>query len=59
MTTLKDRAIPLQAQLDMIAATPVRRVAEIDSDHSPFFSAAEELSEHLEELIEELNEDDD
>jgi pimeloyl-ACP methyl ester carboxylesterase len=43
---LRDRAIPLELQRLMVAATPCR-VASMDTDHSPFFSAPEALCEQL------------
>lgn len=44
---LRDRAIPIAMQRSMIAAQPCDQVFTIDSDHSPFYSAPEELSVHL------------
>jgi pimeloyl-ACP methyl ester carboxylesterase len=43
---LHDRAIPLQLQRLMVAATPCG-VTRMDTDHSPFFSAPEALCEQL------------
>ena len=57
ITTLRDRTIPLAAQLSMIAATPVWRVTAIDSDHSLFFSDAAKVAEQLEDLVDNSNED--
>lgn len=44
---LRDRAIPIAMQQAMIEAQPCERVMTIDSDHSPFFSAPQELADHL------------
>lgn len=44
---LRDRAIPIAMQRAMIEAQPCERVMTIDSDHSPFFSAPQELADHL------------
>jgi pimeloyl-ACP methyl ester carboxylesterase len=46
--TLRDRAIPLRKQRAMVAAAPAR-VRTIDSDHSPFLSAPDQVVAHLEE----------
>jgi hypothetical protein len=43
---LRDRAIPLQLQRLMVAATPCR-VTSMDTDHAPFFSAPEDFCEPL------------
>jgi len=43
---LRDRAIPLELQRLMVAATPCR-VTGLNTDHSPFFSAPEALCEQL------------
>ncbi|MBS27574.1 MAG: hypothetical protein CL566_01425 [Alphaproteobacteria bacterium] len=47
---LRDRAIPIGMQRAMIAAQPCDRVFTIDTDHSPFYSAPEELVRDLLEL---------
>jgi pimeloyl-ACP methyl ester carboxylesterase len=44
---LRDRAIPIAMQRAMIAAQPCDTVLSIDTDHSPFFSAPDELAGHL------------
>lgn len=44
---LRDRAIPLEAQREMYTALPCREVISMDTSHSPFFSAPEELVKHL------------
>jgi pimeloyl-ACP methyl ester carboxylesterase len=49
----QDRAINLPLQQAMHAASPCRKVFSIDTDHSPFFSAPEELSGILMEIGEE------
>ncbi|HEY6451449.1 MAG TPA: alpha/beta fold hydrolase [Steroidobacteraceae bacterium] len=43
----RDRAITLRAQRRMQAALPCRERITLDTDHSPFFSRAEELSDVL------------
>jgi len=47
---LQDHAIPPALQKRMYTETPVMRVVTMDTSHSPFFSAAEKLVEHLIEL---------
>ncbi len=44
---LRDNAIPIAMQRAMIAAQPCDRVFTIDTDHSPFYSAPEELATYL------------
>jgi pimeloyl-ACP methyl ester carboxylesterase len=44
---LRDRAIPPALQRQMYTATPCREVVSLDTDHSPFFSAPDELTAHL------------
>lgn len=44
---LQDRAIPPALQKRMYTETPVAQLVTMDTSHSPFFSAAEELVEHL------------
>jgi pimeloyl-ACP methyl ester carboxylesterase len=44
---LKDHAISLRMQRVMYAAVPVQKVITMDTSHSPFFSAPEELAGHL------------
>ena len=46
---LRDRAIPPALQQQMYTATPCR-VLCLDTDHSPFFSAPDELTAHLHAL---------
>lgn len=46
----RDNAIPIDMQRAMIAAQPCDRVFTIDTDHSPFYSAPEELARDLLEL---------
>ena len=46
----RDRAINLPNQQEMNRASPCRRVYSIDTDHSPFFSAPEELARILLEI---------
>lgn len=47
---LRDNAIKIESQRAMIAAQPCDRVFTIDTDHSPFYSAPEELARDLLEL---------
>jgi pimeloyl-ACP methyl ester carboxylesterase len=47
---LRDRAIPITLQRRMQAALPCPQVLSIDTDHSPFFSRADELTAHLHSL---------
>lgn len=44
---LRDRAITIQNQRKMHANLPCREVVTMDTDHSPFYSAPEELADHL------------
>ena len=44
---LRDKAIPVALQRKMYAHWPCQKVFSIDTDHSPFFSAPEELVGHL------------
>ena len=44
---LRDRAISPSVQEAMYAALPCQKVITMDTDHSPFFSAPEELAAHL------------
>jgi pimeloyl-ACP methyl ester carboxylesterase len=44
---LRDRAVPPALQKRMYTAQPCERVITIDTDHSPFFSAPDELVRHL------------
>jgi pimeloyl-ACP methyl ester carboxylesterase len=47
---LQDRAVPQALQKQMYSASPCREVRSLDTDHSPFFSAPDELTTHLHEL---------
>jgi len=47
---LDDLTLPLVAQRALIARQPCDHVRSIDSDHSPFYSAPEELAEVLDDL---------
>ncbi|UWZ82259.1 alpha/beta fold hydrolase [Occallatibacter riparius] len=49
---VRDRAINLPLQQAMHSASPCRKVFSIDTDHSPFFSAPEELVRILLEIEE-------
>ncbi|MDE0780953.1 MAG: alpha/beta fold hydrolase [Alphaproteobacteria bacterium] len=44
---LQDRAIPIAMQRAMIGAQPCQKVFTINTDHSPFYSATDELAAHL------------
>ncbi len=44
---LQDRAVSPAMQRRMIDASPCQRVISMDCDHSPFFSAPDELVSHL------------
>jgi pimeloyl-ACP methyl ester carboxylesterase len=44
---LRDRAISPAIQRQMYTATPCQKVLSMDTDHSPFFSAPEELARNL------------
>jgi pimeloyl-ACP methyl ester carboxylesterase len=44
---LRDRAVTPPLQKRMQAALPCQQVLSIDTDHSPFFSRADELAAHL------------
>ncbi len=48
--TLGDDALTLAAQRKMVAAMPCERVISMDTAHSPFFSAPQELADHLASL---------
>jgi pimeloyl-ACP methyl ester carboxylesterase len=45
--TLCDNAISLAAQRRMLAAMPCARVIGLNTGHAPFFSAPQELADHL------------
>lgn len=47
---LRDRAMTPVMQRQMYTATPCREVRSLDTDHSPFFSAPDALTEHLHAL---------
>jgi len=47
---LRDRILSINLQRSMQAAAPCETVLEIDTDHSPFYSAPEELAAHLLEI---------
>ena len=48
--TLQDRAISPSFQKEMYERLPCQKVISMNTSHSPFFSAPEELAEHLESL---------
>jgi pimeloyl-ACP methyl ester carboxylesterase len=43
----RDRAVSLSEQRRMYAAMPCQAILSMDTDHSPFFSAPDELTAHL------------
>jgi pimeloyl-ACP methyl ester carboxylesterase len=43
----RDRAVSLAEQRRMYAAVPCREIRSMDTDHAPFFSAPDELAQHL------------
>jgi pimeloyl-ACP methyl ester carboxylesterase len=43
----RDRAVSLKEQRRMYAAVTCRQILSMDTDHSPFFSAPDELAQHL------------
>lgn len=47
---VQDRAIPLEMQRALHAALPCDLVVTLDTDHSPFFSAPEQLADALEAI---------
>lgn len=47
---LRDRAISPSVQQSMYTALPCQKVISMDTSHSPFFSAPEELAAHLTSL---------
>jgi pimeloyl-ACP methyl ester carboxylesterase len=47
---LRDGAIPIRAQREMLAATQCDEVITLDSDHSPFFSMPGELADALQQV---------
>jgi pimeloyl-ACP methyl ester carboxylesterase len=47
---LQDRTMPIEAQRAMVALSPGTEVVTLDSDHSPFYSAPEQLADALEAL---------
>ena len=49
---LRDRAIPVEVQRAMVAASPCHWVFTLDTDHSPFFSAPEGLAGALIDVAE-------
>lgn len=44
---LQDKAISLSAQRRLHEQTPCKQILSIDTDHSPFFSAPDQLTGHL------------
>jgi len=48
--TLRDRGVSTSLQKKMYSALPVQRVISMETSHSPFFSAPQELVRHLTSL---------
>ena len=48
--TLEDRAVSPSVQKEMYERMPCLKVVSMNTSHSPFFSAPEELAEHLDSL---------
>lgn len=44
---VQDGAIPIETQRQMVVAVPCQQVLTLDTSHSPFFSAPQELADHL------------
>lgn len=49
--TLRDRAVSPSFQKEMYDRLPCRKVVSMNTSHSPFFSAPEELAGHLDSLL--------
>jgi pimeloyl-ACP methyl ester carboxylesterase len=49
----EDRALSIGAQRRMLSESPCRRVATMTTSHSPFFSAAADLTQNLLDLVQE------
>ena len=49
--TLRDRGVSPSLQKKMYSALPCQRVISMETSHSPFFSASQELARHLTELV--------
>ena len=45
--TLQDKGVTPALQKKMYTALPCQRVITMDTDHSPFMSAPQELADHL------------
>ena len=43
----KDRAVSIASQRAMVERLPCQKVITMETDHSPFFSAPEQLAKHL------------
>ncbi len=46
----KDRAVSIASQRAMVERLPCEKVITLETDHSPFFSAPEQLAQHLSSL---------
>ena len=44
---LQDKVVPLPLQRQMYAKLPCQRVVSMNTDHSPFFSAPQKLTDSL------------
>jgi hypothetical protein len=49
--TLRDRGVSTSLQKKMYSALPCQRVISMETSHSPFFSAPQELVRHLTSLV--------
>ncbi len=47
----QDQAIPIGLQRSFCEALPCERVVTLETDHSPFYSAPEELVEALKDIV--------
>ena len=54
ITTLRDQAVGPALQRSMVAAQPAKRIFELDTDHSSYFSASAELAAILLSIREEV-----
>lgn len=53
--SLRDAILPLAMQRSMVERIPCRRVISLDTDHSPFYSAPEELASALLSIAAEIS----
>jgi len=52
---LRDRVVPIELQREMCSTLPCQKVYSIDADHSPFFSAPQELTDILDRIAASLS----